>query len=249
MPDLTSWDGFSYCTTMSEFFSATSNVTTAPVCFFNEEQVPGCLQRDFAGFYGPEARLNLMMLMDSGVTAAKEPYDYLLPFLADNNSYCSAAYGGNDSADRSDLTCRSGWALDFYPQAPVVTSVICAAGSYLATPTDAACTLAPAGSFVAPGATSPTFCAAGTYSDAAGASACTPRLPAGSFVSDAGSTSAVLCAAGTYSSIPGAIRASQRLPDRLSARPARRSPRRARSGRSRPCLVRPPVSWHRWDRL
>src|SRR4051812_49430388 len=207
VPDPTLWEGFSYYTTMTELFAATSNVATAEVCFDPtagvQVQVPGCLQRDFAGFYGPEARLNLMALIESGITAAKEPYDYLLPFIAETHSYCSQAYGGTGNADRPDLTCRSGWALDFYPDAPAVSSVICAAGSYLVTATDAACTLAPAGSFVAPGATSPTFCPPGTYSGA-GASACTPA-PAGSFVSDAGSTSAALCAAGTYSSIQGAI--------------------------------------------
>jgi hypothetical protein len=48
-------------------------------------------------------------------TGAQESYDYLLPFIAINNSACSVANGGNGSADRSDLACRAGWAVDFYP--------------------------------------------------------------------------------------------------------------------------------------
>ena len=121
VPVSSSWTGFAYYKTMAEIFSATSNVATAAVCFNNTlgVQVPSCLQRDFAGFYGPEARLNLMMLIDSGKTEAQEPYDYLMPFLSTTNSYCAIAYGGTGNADRPDLTCRSGWALDFYPNTTV----------------------------------------------------------------------------------------------------------------------------------
>jgi hypothetical protein len=207
VPNLSSWNGFSYYKTMTEFFSATTNVPTAAVCFdpTHNVQVPDCLQRDFAGFYGPEARLNLMMLIDSGVTEAKEPYDYLFGSIGSDNSYCAVAYGGTGDADRPDLTCRSGWALDFYPDPPVASAVSCLPGSYLASPTDAACTLAPAGSFVgAPGATAATLCAAGTYSNVPGAIACT-AAPLGSFVSETGATSATLCATGSYSDVTGAM--------------------------------------------
>ena len=207
VPDPSSWNGFSYYKTMPELFSATTNVATAAVCFDTllQVQLPGCLQRDFAGFYGPEARLNLMMLIDSGKTDAQEPYDYLFPFIGVTNSYCAIAYGGTGNADRPDLTCRSGWALDFYPAAPSVAVVACPPGSYRATPTGALCTPAPAGSYVdTAGATAATLCAAGTYSDAAGAIVCT-TAPAGYFVSTTGATSATPCAAGTYSALPGAI--------------------------------------------
>src|SRR4029077_14778450 len=69
--------------------------------------------RDYAGFYGPEARLNLMMLMASGNMSAVEPYNYLLPFIAANPVGCANTTLGN----RVDLDCRPGWALDFYPAA------------------------------------------------------------------------------------------------------------------------------------
>lgn len=85
-----------------------------------------------------------------------------------------------------------------------VIPVTCAAGSYLASPGDLTCTLAPAGSFVAAsGATEATQCLVGTYSAVAGATSCT-LAPAGSFVATAGAASAALCPAGTYSATAGA---------------------------------------------
>jgi hypothetical protein len=53
------------------------------------------------------------------------------------------------------------------------------------------------------GATGSTLCAAGTYSNVAGAIACI-SAPAGSFVSGTGATSATFCAVGTFSAAPGA---------------------------------------------
>src|SRR5205814_7226482 len=73
------------------------------------------LQRPYEGFYGPEARLNLMIGITNNWTGAKESSDYLYPFIGVNNSACSVAFGGNGSADRPDLACRAGWAIDFYP--------------------------------------------------------------------------------------------------------------------------------------
>jgi hypothetical protein len=74
----------------------------------------------------------------------------------------------------------------------------CDPGSYLSGGT---CTLAPAGSYSAGGtATSPTPCAAGTYSDTAGASACTPA-PAGSYVPGPGATAPTSCPAGQSSNV------------------------------------------------
>lgn len=72
----------------------------------------------------------------------------------------------------------------------------CDPGSYLSGGT---CTLAPAGWYSAGGtATSPTPCAAGTYSATAGASACTPA-PAGSYVPGPGATAPTSCPAGQTS--------------------------------------------------
>lgn len=84
-----------------------------------------------------------------------------------------------------------------------VLPVTCTAGSYLASPGDTACTLAPAGSFVAGhGATAATQCPVGTYSSVAGATSCT-LAAAGSFVAAAGSVAATACPVGTYSTSAG----------------------------------------------
>jgi hypothetical protein len=76
------------------------------------------LQRDYAGFYGPEARLNLMMLIASGNRNAIEPYTYLYPFIGQVPGGCADSHLGS----RVDLDCRPGWALGFYPGDPTETS-------------------------------------------------------------------------------------------------------------------------------
>jgi hypothetical protein len=83
--------GFTFFTTTAQIWSATQG---------NE--------RPFAGYYGPEARLNLMIGVEGGWAGAQTAYDYLWPFIGTANSYC--AYGGPDIPD---LACRAGWALDF----------------------------------------------------------------------------------------------------------------------------------------
>ena len=82
-----SYNSFSFFTTMSQIWAGTSSNT-----------------RPFAGYYGPEARLNLMMGVESGWAGAQGAYDYLWPFI-----------GGGSSPD---LGQRAGWALDFYGSAP-----------------------------------------------------------------------------------------------------------------------------------
>jgi hypothetical protein len=85
---------------------------------------------------------------------------------------------------------------------PYSVATPCPIGSYSATG-ETPCTPAPAGSYVgSPGATSPTPCAAGTYSNAAGSSSCT-LAPAGSYVGSPGATTTTPCAAGTYSNAAG----------------------------------------------
>jgi hypothetical protein len=105
VPVSTSWAGFTFFTTMEQI---AANTVGNPN-----------LQRPYEGFYGPEARLNLMIGINNNWAGAQESYDYLFPFIGVNNSACSVAFGGNGSADRSDLACRAGWAIDQYP--PVVT--------------------------------------------------------------------------------------------------------------------------------
>jgi hypothetical protein len=72
--------GVAFYQTMSEIWSATQSQT-----------------RPFAGYYGPEARLNLMIGIEGGWTGAQDAYTYLMSFLG------------------SDLAQRAGWALAFYP--------------------------------------------------------------------------------------------------------------------------------------
>jgi putative Ig domain-containing protein len=110
VPVANSWNGFTFFTTLAEIAAHTVG---------NPD-----LQRPYEGFYGPEARLNLMIaiqketLEPDGVWAgAQASYDYLYPFIGENKSACSIAFGGDGSADRSDLACRAGWAIDKYPAA------------------------------------------------------------------------------------------------------------------------------------
>ena len=86
--------GFDYYKTMAEIWNATRS-HTGP----------------FAGRYGPEARLNLMMGVESGWSGAQGAYDYLWPFIGAANTHCP-----NGGPDIPYLACRAGWAIDFYPK-------------------------------------------------------------------------------------------------------------------------------------
>lgn len=59
-------------------------------------------EREFAGYYGPEARLSLMIGVERGWPGARAAYDYLWPFLA-----VQPASGGVP-----DLAKRAGWAVN-----------------------------------------------------------------------------------------------------------------------------------------
>jgi len=85
----TDWSRFTFYTTPAQIWAATQG---------NE--------RPFAGYYGPEARLNLMIGVEAGWSGAQAAYDYLWPFLGSTNVYC-ATFG----PDKPDLACRAGWAL------------------------------------------------------------------------------------------------------------------------------------------
>lgn len=73
--------------------------------------------RDFAGYYGPEARLSIMEARERGGAGAQAAYDYLWPFLGAGTSYCST----NGSNNVPFLACRAGFALDPYPSSGTVT--------------------------------------------------------------------------------------------------------------------------------
>ena len=74
---------------------------------------PGALanHRDFAGYYGPEARLSIMEAMERGGSGAQAAYDYLWSFIGTGSSYCST----NGTSNVPFLACRAGFALDPYP--------------------------------------------------------------------------------------------------------------------------------------
>jgi hypothetical protein len=77
---------FVYHTTMGQIWNATQSQT-----------------RPFPGYYGPEARLNLMIAVEAGWPGAQAAHDYLWPFIG-VNQYWGAL---------PDLAQRAGWALDF----------------------------------------------------------------------------------------------------------------------------------------
>jgi hypothetical protein len=62
-------------------------------------------ERPFPGFYGPEARLNLILGIQNGFAGAQGAYDYLLPFIAQTPTFCP------NQPDMPDLACRAGWAI------------------------------------------------------------------------------------------------------------------------------------------
>jgi hypothetical protein len=111
----TDYNRFTFYTSMSQIWSATQG---------NE--------RPFAGYYGPEARINLMIGVESGWTGARAAYDYLWPFIGSTNTFC-----GTFGPDKPDLACRAGWALDFSsatpppppPPAPTVGSFAASPGA------------------------------------------------------------------------------------------------------------------------
>ncbi len=81
----------SFYTSMSQIWSATQGQ-----------------ERPFGGFYGPEARMNLMYAVQQGWPGAQAAYDFLWPYIATTPIGC-VSLGGN----MPDLACRAGWALDF----------------------------------------------------------------------------------------------------------------------------------------
>jgi hypothetical protein len=84
-----SYATFGFFTSMAQIWAGTNNPDNIRV---------------FAGYYGPEARLNLMMGVESGWTGARTAYDYLWPFIG-----VEPVWGA-----LPDLAQRAGWALDFY---------------------------------------------------------------------------------------------------------------------------------------
>ena len=74
---------------------------------------PGAVaaHRDFAGYYGPEARLAIMEARERGGAGAQAAYDYLWTFIGTGDSYCATS----GTTNLPYLACRAGFALDPYP--------------------------------------------------------------------------------------------------------------------------------------
>jgi all-beta uncharacterized protein/VCBS repeat protein len=93
------------------------NMNGTSVTFFTTmaQFTPGALanHRDFAGYYGPEARLSLMEARERGGAGAQAAYDYLWTFIGTGKAYCST----NGTTSEPYLACRAGFALDPYPVA------------------------------------------------------------------------------------------------------------------------------------
>src|SRR5262245_3988364 len=91
--------------------------TQGPTAYFTTmaQFVPGVVNllndRDFAGYYGPEARISIMEARERGAAGAQAAYDYLWPFIATGTAFCST----NNLSDVPYLACRAGFALDPYP--------------------------------------------------------------------------------------------------------------------------------------
>jgi hypothetical protein len=85
------------------------------VAFFSRmaEFRPGAVanHRDFAGYYGPEARLAIMEARERGGAGAQAAYDYLWSVIGTGESYCATS----GTTNLPYLACRAGFALDPYP--------------------------------------------------------------------------------------------------------------------------------------
>jgi hypothetical protein len=90
---------------------------------------PGAVanHRDFAGYYGPEARISIMEARERGGGGAQSAYDYLWPYIGTGASYCST----NGTTSVPFLACRAGFALDPYPTAGETPPAAC---TYTVTP-------------------------------------------------------------------------------------------------------------------
>ena len=77
--------------------------------------VPGAVAAhcDFAGYYGPEARIAIIEARERGGAGAQEACDYLWPFIGTGQAYCAT----NGTTNEPFLACRAGFAVDPYPAA------------------------------------------------------------------------------------------------------------------------------------
>ena len=101
---------FTYYTSMSQIWAATQAHT-----------------RPFPGYYGPEARLTLMIGVERGWPGARGAYDYLWPFIGVN------PYWGT----LPDLAQRAGWAIGFSgaPPTPAPAALLSPANGSILTAT------------------------------------------------------------------------------------------------------------------
>ncbi len=110
-------DVITYHQTMKEVFDATVSIRDLD----NQGNMVAIFQRPFEGFYGPEARLMLMVARGLGLAGAEEAYQYLMA-----HAYTTWPDGrpGDGETMLHDLNERSGWAIGLGGVNPLLTDVI-----------------------------------------------------------------------------------------------------------------------------
>jgi len=63
-------------------------------------------ERPFAGYYGPEARMSLLVGIQNGWPGAQSAYDYLWPFIGTTSTFCAAGANMPDLAVAPDGRSR-----------------------------------------------------------------------------------------------------------------------------------------------
>jgi hypothetical protein len=110
-------DVITYYDTLEEVLEATQSVMG-----FNEvDEFVIAFQRPFEGFYGPEARLMLMVARGLALPGAQEAYDFLMGHAF--TEWPDGRPGGGETM-MHDLNERSGWAIGLGGVNPLMTDVI-----------------------------------------------------------------------------------------------------------------------------
>jgi hypothetical protein len=110
-------DVITYYPTMKEIFDNTTKIKD----FDLKGNLVSIFQRPFEGFYGPEARLMLMVARGLALPGAQAAYDYLM-----DHAFTTWPDGrpGDGEPMLHDLNERSGWAIGLGGVNPLMTDVI-----------------------------------------------------------------------------------------------------------------------------
>ena len=110
-------DVITYHSTMKDVFDASVSVRDKDLA----GNIVAVFQRPFEGYYGPEARLMLMVARGLGLAGAEEAYQYLM-----GHAFTTWPDGrpGDGETMVHDLNERSGWAIGLGGVNPLLTDVI-----------------------------------------------------------------------------------------------------------------------------